>query len=538
MLKYLQQNSEITTVRCDVVDIKKPESYLDNSIVHLYKTAREKKDEVEHAVALGRAYNLREYTEEAKEVLEDVLKIDPYNNLGWYELIFSVGHDEAMKALVSRVEKTFKADENSFIKLRNLALIYNYLGKVDKANEYCKEIVKLPNKDYTAYEVCAYLKFWQNEFDEALDAVRKSLAIYERNPRSWRLLGHCYFEKGDYIKAEDAYRKSVGIEENYVRGWFSLGQVILNTKHRIIDGIRCLMKASAINPFYWNTYFTLINYYLGNKMYIEAMGECRRIINLSSDDSITAEAYNYLGLLHYSQSEYRPAMSSFNIALELKPDTAFPFYYIGQIYFKTNEYSKALEYFEKAIELDPVFAWAYTQSGFALIELKKYAEAEQKFKKALELDEEEYWAYMGLADIQRKRRKPKKQLQMMKKSAEIEPNDSDVQNRLGIAYECNGLYEDAEKSYLFSLELDPLNRKSANNLGYLYEKLYNRTDDPDYKEKAIETWKKRLLICRDTDSSIRGAINHLTKLGVRESLIDKWIEIGELKTEVKESEAK
>jgi len=436
-----------------------------------------------------------------------------------------------MHALVDRVEKVFKGTGSSFIKLRNLALIHHYLGKVDRANQYCNKIMEHPDKDYTAYEVCAYLKFWQNEFDEALQTVKTGLDINDRNPRSWRLLGHCYFELGDYDAAEAAYRKAVEIEENYVRGWFSLGQVILNTKDRFVDGLICLMKASAINPFYWNTYFTLINYYLGNKMYVEAMGECRRIINLSSDESITAEAYNYLGLLHYTQGDYRHAMTSFNKALEIKPDKAFPFYYIGQIYFKSDDYSKALEYFENAIELDPVFAWAYTQSGFALIEMKKYTEAERNFKKALELDENEYWAYMGLADIHRKRRKPKKQLQMIKKSAEIEPNDSDVQNRLGIAYECNGLYEEAEAAYLFSLKLDPLNRKAANNLGYLYEKLYGRTDAPEFKEKAIEAWKKRLLICRDTDSSMRGAINHLKKLGVRESLIEKWIEIGELKVE-------
>jgi tetratricopeptide (TPR) repeat protein len=137
---------------------------------------------------------------------------------------------------------------------------------------------------------------------------------------------------------------------------------------------------------------------------------------------------------------------------------------------------------------------------------------------------------MGMADIFRKKKLPKRQLEMMAKALEIAPADSDVQNRLAIAYECNEMYQEALKTYLLSLELDPLNRKTANNLAYLYEKLYLKDNDPQFKEKAIDTWRKRLLICRDTDSSTKGAISHLLKLGVRESLIEKWLEIGELES--------
>jgi hypothetical protein len=47
--------------------------------------------------------------------------------------------------------------------------------------------------------------------------------------------------------------------------------------------------------------------------------------------------------------------------------------------------------------------------------------------------------------------------------------------------------------------------------------------DSGYKPSAIEAWKKRLLICRDTGASVRGAINHLEKLGVPTATIKKWL---------------
>jgi len=85
-----------------------------------------------------------------------------------------------------------------------------------------------------------------------------------------------------------------------------------------------------------------------------------------------------------------------------------------------------------------------------------------------------------------------------------EPN---VYNILGTIYESFNQFEKAEECYKKALEIDPMYRWSANNLGYLYEKMMKK--DPKYKKDAIEAWKKRLLITYKMGSSIKGAVNHL-----------------------------
>lgn len=513
-----------------MIKLEKSDFIHDPELKKLYQRATGNPSDIDALFDLGCALSMREYSSEAVSVLDEALKKAPTDGRLWHELIFATASESRMDELAKNVESAFK-DKNSFIKIRNLALINHYLGKTEKAMQYCDQMMEFTNKDYTCYEVYAYILFWHQEYDKAMLLVKKSLEMNDRSIRSWRLMGHCYFEKGDFAKAEEAYIKAVELDPMYVRGWYSLGQIILNEKNRFIEGFRCLTRTMCINPYYWNSYFTLIDFYLGNKMYLEAVGECRKILNLSPEPRIAAEAHNYLGILQYNQGDYRPAIANFKKALELHCDTAVPYYYIGQIYFKMDDYIKALENFEKAIEIDPTFAWAYTQAGFALLEKRKYAEAISRFEKALEQDPEEYWAYMGLADVYRKRKQPKKQLEVILKAVELADSDSDVYNRLAIAYECNNMPADAEKAYLQALELDSMNRKAANNLGYMYEKLFNSTGENSFKEKAIEMWKQRLIICRDDGSSMKGAVSHLEKLGVRKSLIDKWIEIGEIDKE-------
>ena len=159
---------------------------------------------------------------------------------------------------------------------------------------------------------------------------------------------------------------------------------------------------------------------------------------------------------------------------------------------------------------------------------RNYRKAEEMFRRAVSIDPSEYWAWLGLSELHRRQRRYRDQLAAVHKALEIEENDSDVYNYLGIAFESVREPDKAEAAYLRSLELDPYNRKAANNLGYLYEKFLQRTGDDEYRSKALNAWKRRLLICRDSNTSTLGARRHLRSLGVDVALIDRWMEGEEL----------
>ena len=90
----------------------------------------------------------------------------------------------------------------------------------------------------------------------------------------------------------------------------------------------------------------------------------------------------------------------------------------------------------------------------------------------------------------------------------------------------------AETAYLMSLKINPSNRKTANNLAYLYEKQFKKSESTKqatvYRERAIAAWEVRLLACRSAGTSIRGAQNHLTNLGVPKKAVENLLRLADV----------
>jgi len=159
-------------------------------------------------------------------------------------------------------------------------------------------------------------------------------------------------------------------------------------------------------------------------------------------------------------------------------------------------------------------------------------QAEEMFQIAVELDPEESSAYLGLSECSRSKRRYSEQLAYVKMAQKILPENSQMLNYMGIAYQCNQNFNRAEQAYLASLKTDPHNRKTANNLAYLYEKKYKRAkskkEKSELKAKAIAAWEVRLLACRSAGTSIRGAQNHLRNFGITDKEIDILLRLGDV----------
>ena len=61
-----------------------------------------------------------------------------------------------------------------------------------------------------------------------------------------------------------------------------------------------------------------------------------------------------------------------------------------------------------------------------------------------------------------------------------------------------------------------------NNLGYVLEKRMEK-GEAELRDRAVEAWKRRLLICRDEGQSLKKSTDHLKKLGVSEETILRWV---------------
>jgi tetratricopeptide (TPR) repeat protein len=198
---------------------------------------------------------------------------------------------------------------------------------------------------------------------------------------------------------------------------------------------------------------------------------------------------------------------------------------LGDIAMDNGQLEKALRCYVEALQRDPTAPDVKIQIGYVLVEDNKPEEAEKYFRQALELDPGEFSAYLGLSECYRLIRKTSEQAAMVKQAMGIAPDDSDVWNAQGVVFEVEGLLKEATSAYERALSLSPYHRKAANNLGFALEKRI-AAGEPDLLQRAIEAWKQRLLICRDECQSLKRATEHLTKLGVKDSDIQHWLETG------------
>ena len=94
---------------------------------------------------------------------------------------------------------------------------------------------------------------------------------------------------------------------------------------------------------------------------------------------------NILGVIYSGLGRYDEAVTSYNRAIELKPDYGEAHYNCGNVLKKLSQYEGAITYYNKVIELNPNYADVYNNLGNTYNQLNRYDEAIINFEKALEL---------------------------------------------------------------------------------------------------------------------------------------------------------
>jgi tetratricopeptide (TPR) repeat protein len=501
---------------------------LDNELKTLQRTAEDGGGAEEYA-ALARAYNIRGMFPQALFAADRSTTLDPVHFTGWFEYAIAASAigEKHLRKILRSTKELLKQGRGEVAEVKTaLSLTSYYLSDDEAAVRLAREA--LAEKaggpaDSHAYEVLGYIAYNANNFEEAQDHFNRALEVNNSNIRAHWMVGHCLFELGRLDDARRSYTNAVEREAFFANAWFSLGKVYM-VSDQLQLAYQCFGKTLSINPRMWDCYFTQADYYLGHQAYNSAIAACHRILELGPGGDVSSEALNYIGEIYLVMRDYPKAQRYFEEAIAFEPENAVIYNNLGVTLLKLDQVEAAMDQFRIAMKKDPTFAYPITKLGHAYLSLRDYEKAEEHFRLALKTDHREYWAWLGLSDVHHRMRRYREQLEAVLKALEIEEEDSTVYNYLGIALESVKEYDQAEAAYLKSLQLDPLNRKTANNLGYLYESFLKRTGDETYRAKAIGAWKRRLIICRDDNTSIVGARRHLHALGVSDGKINQWLQ--------------
>ena len=465
----------------------------------------------------GKALNLRSMEQIAREVTERGLRSHPSHEGLWYEHILAsaLSQERLLKTAEDLVASSGSKEWSRVL----LSLIDYYLER-DEAGLKRLKAVSPSQRNSRYYTVSGHYAMARHAHKEALTLYREAYRRDNKDPRALYHIGECFQSMRQRAQSLKWLYRCVRKERHCVRAWNALSTMHMESG-RYELARQATGMALSINPKDWGVYFSIADNLMERGQFQRARAILDDTLELAPYPVIAAEAQNFRGYLFFREGNFDDAVPAFENALELNPQLSVAWLNLGNLHFHRKNLDEAIRCFREALRIDPNQGGASTQLGLAYLEQGHVELARKPLEKASEVDPSDHWAHLGLSEYHRRTKNPLSAVEEAREAVRIEPGDPDVHNYLGIALECNRRYFEAEKAYRRALKLDPEHRWAANNLGYLCEKLLRL--DSSYKPAAIEAWKTRLLICKKTNSSVRGALNHLKKLGVPQKVVKGWL---------------
>lgn len=209
--------------------------------------------------------------------------------------------------------------------------------------------------------------FKMGHLKEAIEMFQTCFARLKKEGREQAdvhyALGTVYFQKEEYQKAIDAFNRALALRANYPEVYNSLGmtysKLSLSRKEEFFSkAVDCFKAAVQLNPEYWAAYFNLGNLYYEQGQKREALEVYKSCIRIKPD---LAKAYYNLGILYYEMSETSPkggkdlkkARRYYEKAVKLEPNHAGAWHNLGIVYRELGLKEKAVRCLEKAIQLNP-----------------------------------------------------------------------------------------------------------------------------------------------------------------------------------------
>ena len=473
---------------------------------------------------LAKACNGRCLHGEAAEILERLLAENRSDGEAWFERIVAEGDHaaaEELENLYRELEALRDEDPEDAAPRRNIGYIRILQQRPDDAEQALREALDRNGQDPKTLELMGLLCLQRDLPGEARNWFLKALSLQPRDPRTLRLLGITCELLEDAKGAEAQFVAALDVDPSYFWGWHSPGELLLKRNH-IEAGLRCIHRARALQAREPASYFIMAEIFSEQGHLEMAQAELHKLLLMSPPAEVLAEAYAMLGEIRRDLGDRDGAVSYFSLAAETDPESPNPWTALGDLAREDKRWDDALRCYREALARDTEAADVQVQMGYVLLKMGKPADSEQSFLAALESDPGEYSAYLGLSECYRQLQRREDQMRMVKEAMALAPEDPDVWNAQGVALEVSQKLVEATAAYEKALSFSPMHRKAANNLGFILERRMT-SGEPQLRDRAVEAWKRRLLLCRDEGQSLKMATEHLVKLDISEEVIHRWL---------------
>ena len=251
----------------------------------------------------------------------------------------------------------------------------------------------------------------------------------------------------------------------------------------------------------WQQQIDRGNWALQNGDFARAITAYQAALEIKPESS---EVQRKIGEIHFQQRHYEKAATAFAAYLKLKPRDTVVRNYLGYTYEKLNDYESAAQEYEAALKYDDKDLYALNHLGLAYKQIGLLDEAEGALRKVLELDpkcrrneSENLRNYLGAIHLERE--EIGDAIAEFRESARLFPDAVWPRQQLAALYESHGRYYQAQLQYQDILRIDPDNLLAPTRLQALSQLNPGAIVSPDVPPVDIVDVDAEAIMARASD---------------------------------------
>lgn len=282
------------------------------------------------------------------------------------------------------VRRTIEIErESSRLNAELIALKEKYKTASKAERQRISSEVKRNEEQFTAsrWNEQALELYSKNDFDGAIECLRKAIEINPNYAPSWNLLSCIANYQRNFDKAIEYCYKAVELDSNLSASWNNLGYAY-SYKGNFDKAIECYTRAIALDPNDATPQINLGNVYNSLKNYDAAMSCYQKALEIAPD---YANAWNSLGYCYIQNGDFDKGIEYCNKALEHDKHYAAAWNGLGYSYNQKKKFYKAIECCRKAVGLNKNYANAWNNLGYACAKVSRYEDSYTAYRNAVKI---------------------------------------------------------------------------------------------------------------------------------------------------------
>jgi tetratricopeptide (TPR) repeat protein len=261
----------------------------------------------------------------------------------------------------------------------------------------------------------------------------------------------------DWSQAIAYYQRALVLEPEAAAAWYGLGEVYraCNETESAWEAYTRVIDLNSDSSFSALAYDRRGEILAEAGQWAEASAELAQAVALAPEDG--HYHLNYGWYLYRAGAPLQEARAELERAAILLPADPWPHFRLADLDFVAGDYEGMLARARQSIETSPKHSWGWMLQSQALRHLQRPTEAEISVRHAIELVPNSGGAYTELGHVLKQQNRLDEAIEAYKQALVLRPDNAGYHLNLGSAYRASGQVDLAQKEYQLALELDPDN---------------------------------------------------------------------------------